>query len=659
MEWFLFLVAAFAGLIPLCGKSKCFPRRGFGVAFVLAGFVFVIVGGWTVKTDLRSQALVRTTNAIPREGESIGYVSSDKCQACHPDQFASWHQSFHRTMTQFPSAATVKAPFDRTLELDGEKFIFEQHGDNFWVDMIDPDWKHDKAKAEQDYSTGVSKVRPSTEPNPPRTKCRISMLTGSHNFQAYWVTSKKYGNVQFAFPFAWIIEEKRWAPRKDTFIRDPTQSSPIQIWNANCIQCHSTCGLPRLDRRTGGYSTRVGEIGISCEACHGPAEQHVRNNLDPIRRYGLHQKNRNDTTIVNPSRLDPKVSTQVCGQCHSIKWNLYRDDWLQNGFRYRPGEELEKMTPIVRPKKFDSEVRFPESMKRDRAFLDMIFWPDGIIRVTGREYNGLIESSCYQRGGIACISCHSMHRSNPDDQLAQGMSGNQACVQCHDSIQKRLEQHTHHMANSSGSQCYNCHMPHDTYGLLKAVRSHYIASPDVETSLQVGRPNACNLCHLDKTLDWTAKRLTTWYGRPELHLGDTERSVSAALLWLLRGDAAQRALIAWNMGWKPAREISGQTWLVPHLAGLLSDPYSAVRYIAYRSLRQSSGYSVFQYDYAGVNSDLERTRRDVLDLWSKTDKNRLDRSGSEVLIDAIGNLDEAKIDQLLKNRDNRAVELIE
>jgi hypothetical protein len=31
--------------------------------------------------------------------------------------------------------------------------------------------------------------------------------------------------------------------------------------------------------------------------------------------------------------------------------------------------------------------------------------------------------------------------------------------------------HTHHASNSSGNECYNCHMPHTTYGVLSAIRS--------------------------------------------------------------------------------------------------------------------------------------------------------------------------------------------
>src|SRR5947208_5654909 len=66
---------------------------------------------------------------------------------------------------------------------------------------------------------------------------------------------------------------------------------------------------------------------------------------------------------------------------------------------------------------------------------------------------------------------------------------------------------SHHLAASSGSQCYDCHMPHTTYGVLKAIRSHQVGSPRVADELATGRPNACNLCHLDKPLAWTAHQL--------------------------------------------------------------------------------------------------------------------------------------------------------
>jgi len=57
-------------------------------------------------------------------------------------------------------------------------------------------------------------------------------------------------------------------------------------------------------------------------------------------------------------------------------------------------------------------------------------------------------------------------------------------------------------------------MPHTSYGLLKGIRSHQINSPTVKASLATGRPNACNLCHLDKTLAWSGQKLNEWYWQP-------------------------------------------------------------------------------------------------------------------------------------------------
>jgi hypothetical protein len=83
-------------------------------------------------------------------------------------------------------------------------------------------------------------------------------------------------------------------------------------------------------------------------------------------------------------------------------------------------------------------------------------------------------------------------------------------------------------------------MSHTTYGLFKAIRSHTIDTPSVQTSLSTGRPNACNQCHLDKTMAWTAGRLEQWYGIGRPDLDDAESATSAGVLWALKGDAGQK-----------------------------------------------------------------------------------------------------------------------
>ena len=100
-----------------------------------------------------------------------------------------------------------------------------------------------------------------------------------------------------------------------------------------------------------------------------------------------------------------------------------------------------------------------------------------------------------------------------------------------------LPEHTHHTTTSSGSVCMNCHMPYTTSGLLKTIRSHQISNPSVQTTRETGRPNACYLCHLDKSLAWTADVLETWYRTPKPALTGDEQTVAASVLTLLKGDA--------------------------------------------------------------------------------------------------------------------------
>ena len=160
------------------------------------------------------------------------------------------------------------------------------------------------------------------------------------------------------------------------------------------------------------------------------------------------------------------------------------------------------------------------------------------------------------------------------------MDSDQACLQCHKEMTARLTSHTHHDADSAGSRCYNCHMPHTTFGLLHAMRSHQVSSPNVRESLDYGRPNACNLCHLNETLSWTADKLHAWYQQPVPELSDDDKTISAAVQWLVKGDAGQRALLAWGMGWEPAQKISGRDWLYPYLI------YSSARSLCRRPLRR-------------------------------------------------------------------------
>ena len=526
---------------------------------------------------------------LPQLG-TPGYAGSKSCVECHKDEHATWHRTYHRTMTQVASRESVQADFNNViLTNDNTRFTLFQNADEYWVRM--------EPISGEGVGSGL--------------ETRVGLITGSHHMQVFWVP-EGHGNLQIGFPFTWLIPEKRWVPRNSTFIRPPELEHRSEAWNIVCSRCHSTGLEPRFDAATRTVETRVAELGISCEACHGPAQRHVelrtahRTNPDPKLESG---------EIVHPGNLSAERSAQVCGFCHSMKWIDKSENWRHAGFRYRPGDNLEETTPIIRYGNKDSIPGLSEYLAKNPELLRDFFWSDGMIRVSGREYNGLIESPCYKGGKFSCLSCHSGHNSQPDDMLADRGKSNSACLQCHEQFSQpqQLAAHTRHSPQSSGSECYNCHMPHTTYGVLKGIRSHQISSPRVADDLKTGRPNACNLCHLDQTLSWTAQHLKAWYAQEVPEIPQQGRSLSHAVRLALAGDAGQRALVAWHLGWPQAQQSSGTNWQAAILGQLLDDPYAAVRLVAERSARTLDLLPV-NYDYT-ISPDQRAPAREA--LWVK------------------------------------------
>ncbi len=649
LEWSVAALLLAVALWPLARSTRSLGTRVALLLLVLG----LVLGGfvWKSRAQARLNARQQLRQKLPAEQRPGGFVRSDACRSCHPQQYESWHQSYHRTMTQRATPESVRGPFTNvTLTLAGEVFHLSRRGDEFFVEMVDPDWTYVRALARQAFQRGTG-PEPPPVPNPPRVEKRLTLTTGSHHMQAYWVAGE-HGNHQFSFPFTFLFEENRWVPRNDVFMLPPDKPVLQQVWNHNCIGCHATAGQPQTDPRDHVPRTRVAEYGIACESCHGPGEEHIRANSAPLRRYALHRGTNADPTIVNPARVSSKKSAEICGQCHAARYNVNHAEWMMEGFDYWHRSDLTNARPLLPGKDLLRLTdRSDPAEAAARRSLSGYFWPDGMIRVSGREYNGLADTPCFQRGNMSCLSCHSMHQmASPDDQLARGMEGNRACYQCHGDFERKLTQHTRHAANSSGSLCYNCHMPHTTYGLLKGIRSHQITSPSVQSSLDTGRPNACNLCHLDRSLPWTAKSLNQWYQQPTPTMEADFAAGPASAVWLLRGDAGQRAIIAWHMGWEPARQASGTNWLVPYLAETLDDPYSVVRYIGHRSLQTIPGRKKIPYDYIAPADQRVWIKSELLQDW---DAARLPAEERAKV------LSPQQISRLLQRRDHRPMELLE
>lgn len=584
-----------------------------------------------------------------------GFVGSTTCRPCHPDQHASWSRSYHRTMTQVVTPDTVLGDFDDlTLYFDGREYWLHRVGDEFRVDLSDPDQVDQVIALAQAGAIDQAQSLASTIPVVSR---QIVMSTGSHHYQLYWYSNGR-GRELNMLPFVYLRDEQRWVPRVSVFLNPPNQVEPRKVWNRECLPCHTTGGRPGYEPGGSGEpSTFLAEPGISCEACHGPADEHIAANRDPIRRYSYHLSGDSDESIVQPLKIAGRRGAQVCGRCHSLHTQYDGEAWAASfvdGIPFRPGDNLSDGIYVVQPKTL-SESPLMEQFVRDRpGSLDEWFWSDGTIRVVGREYNGLVASPCYGDENFTCMSCHSIHDSDPNDQLRAGMDADEACLQCHDGFRQNTTVHTHHAPESDGSRCMNCHMPHTSYGLLKASRSHTVSSPSIASEISTGRPNACNLCHMDQTLQWTAGFLANWYGMGSPELDDLQRTVASGPLWLLAGDAGLRAITAWNTGQPETQAAAGTDWMGPVLAPLLEDPYDAVRYGVGRAVRKLPGMEDFDYDYlagptALADAAARASRRPVTG----------DARYATGLYSADGQLDYGLIQRLLQRRDDRPVYIVE
>jgi hypothetical protein len=567
IEALLVVVLSCAAVVPLLAASGRIEAGGRttvrATVALWLGLAALVVAAQFVRTTEPAGGETAVTDR-PIQVPTGDYVGSAACQVCHPHNHATWHDSYHRTMTQVASEQSVIGDFDdvRLAGKDLDVRLFRRDG-KFLVEL--------------------------TRHNPEFTRVfPVVMTTGSHTRQAYWMTPGNDSRPMMILPYMFLRAEQKWIPRHSGYVSPAClQERPelaifeenLDKWRYGCIRCHATRGRTEPDGDAAaapggrGPRTQAVEFGISCEACHGPGAEHVRANRNPLHRYGLRLAGRADPGIVNPARLPHDRASEVCGQCHAVvtaRGNEAAQRWLRDGFSYRPGDDLgaDPIHFVVRGRPDlmpDRPANCPDPATTGS------FWSDGMIRASGREYNGLLDTPCFRRGTMSCLSCHQMHQSRDDprpraewadDQLKVGMGnvgGNAACLQCHGRFDDadRLARHTHHAAGSLGSACYNCHMPFTTYGILKAIRSHQISSPSVRASVDTGRPNACNQCHQDKTLAWAADHLSRWYGVPAPELSADERQIAAT-----PGNARwRRGVSGGRRGWRrPGTTGRPRTW---------------------------------------------------------------------------------------------------
>jgi len=439
--------------------------KGYWIYPAIAAFVVFISG---------SAALAQNTPAKP------SFVDSSTCVACHTSEHESWKTSHHSWALKTPDETSVLGDFNESVFVHkGEKsrFFFRKDGKYF--------------------------VEISSESLPGQIY-EVKYTVGVEPLQQYLVELDG-GKLQ-ALDVSWDTKRKQW------FHLYPDQSlkagdglhwtGPYKNWNARCAVCHQTNFRKNYDPQNKTYDSQWSETTITCQACHGPAEAHLKWAERPegfdsgqwldIGPIGFGQKF---------SASDPQREIETCAQCHSRRSNLGANS----------------PAPMT---------KFPDH-HRLALLRDGLYHPDGQINDEVYVYGSFLQSKMYARG-VRCSDCHDPHSGGLKAQ------GNAVCTQCHNPsgndkfpTLKKTDyddpSHHRHETGSPGAQCVNCHMPDKTYMQVDPRRDHSFRIPRPDLSAKLQTPNACTSCHQDKQADWAVQELRDWLGaleqRPE-HFGE-------------------------------------------------------------------------------------------------------------------------------------------
>ena len=328
------------------------------------------------------------------------------------------------------------------------------------------------------------------------TKDDIALTYGSKWKQRYF---KKVGDDYFVLPAQWDITHQKW---REYFVKNGSDWwAPLyppdnmkRPTGPLCDGCHSV----NYDIET----KKVTEWNVGCEKCHGPGSEHVEHQGRP--------------NILNPAKLDYVQATDSCIQCHSqgqplgnpIKGKYY--DWPVG---FQMGKKL---------------VDFWKLEDHKLGELSFTHFPDGTAHKNRMQGNDFVQSLMYTRG-VTCTSCHDPHGSDNNAMLIKPVKD--VCLTCHGPNTQNgphavtIEAHTHHAAGSPGSECVACHMPkiEQTIGDVN-VRAHTFKFITPAESEAMKIPNACTLCHADKSNAWAIDALKGWADRSPWRVALTPRT---------------------------------------------------------------------------------------------------------------------------------------
>ncbi|HEY8212454.1 MAG TPA: HEAT repeat domain-containing protein [Myxococcaceae bacterium] len=406
--------------------------------------------------------------APPRE--EARYVGSRACGECHPDEHAAWQQDWHARALSPPAPATVEGRFDGAHfhGTSSEAWMRQDHGSYLMRAMnAQGAWEDFPVswviggKRMQDYVTVLPGGRWQVLPV-------YFHLTGHPAWVDY--TEAKQGALTVDHPFFWT-NFRRMAVHE-------------------CLDCHVTGLDAAYQRPPTGWTTHFVEPGVACESCHGPG--------------GRHADSQSPADIFQPRKATPEQSIAMCGQCHGPRVPLFA--LLDGRHRFRAGD------------RYDDWYQALEVVDGNGRSGD--FFADGRPKSSSFEYQALVQSKCYRLGGATCVSCHTaphqLHQPGevkpPPRGAPAGPTGSDAatCGSCHAELVAKAAAHSHH-ADAPAQRCAACHMPKVVSGVLDPFADHALDVPAPENTVRHGIPNACNVCHQDRTPQAMVEAMATMW----------------------------------------------------------------------------------------------------------------------------------------------------
>ncbi|PWR00983.1 hypothetical protein DKT77_19615 [Meridianimarinicoccus roseus] len=472
--------------------------------------------------------------ALPASAQD--YVGSTECTDCHEAAAQAWEGSHHALAWTQPGPDTVIADFDgTTFSHDGMTARFRRDGTRYMVSVTEKD--------------GSIRETP------------VHSVVGIAPLQQYLLETEP-GRLQ-SFDVTWDAVRGAWYhlyPDQDLPPDDGLHwTGPYKNWNARCAECHATGFEKNYDPATRGYASTQAEIGVGCEACHGPGSAHLewavtRDAPEPAiapTNYGF------------TARFETAEATiQQCAGCHARRTAFGAGNPL-------PG------TPFADA--YGLALLRPGLYHADGQILDEVY-----------VYGSFLQSKMYAQG-VGCSNCHDAHSATLK------ADGNAVCTQCHSpagnpdfpSLRGAVYEdpsHHFHEPGSDGAACASCHMIERTYMGIDGRRDHSFRVPRPDLSAQTGAPDACTDCHADKDPDWAAAEIAGRFP-DSAHRGPHFGTVLAAgradpvgtrgPLSALALDRAQpgiaRATALWLL------EQGGDAATADAVADLLSDPDPLVR----------------------------------------------------------------------------------